>query len=345
MAQPARSSAGPDRPRARSGAGPERTGPGTLRPERHLADRRLAAHERLFPHVRRRPPVRPARVRRLPSRERDRLPDHPGSERADAAREPAAGEDDRGAPAPRGVPARPGVSRGEQRPVTLPARRWEGLPRAGVPGRGRLLDPLRHPGHRRGRHRRGHDRRRDDRRPSALVAGRRHALLAGPERGERSDPARHSGAQIPRPGLASATPTRPRPASASAPPSPASAPAAGFGRLPPLPPPALPPPASAAAPFRRRESGSGSELGRWSPEYWTPPPQLDSSAPVRRYRALHADLTGPGRGAMQVGYIPLTSPTTLPSGSANCAMEGPSGMSIGGMTVLPPSFSALSSAA
>ncbi len=45
------------------------------------------------------------------------------------------------------------------------------------------------------------------------------------------------------------------------------------------------------------------------------------------------------------GYMPLASPMRLPSGSVNCAIDGPPGTSIGGMTVLPPNSSALSRAA
>lgn len=50
-----------------------------------------------------------------------------------------------------------------------------------------------------------------------------------------------------------------------------------------------------------------------------------------------------GRACRRLRCYCLTRPMTLPSGSENCAIVGPSGMSIGGMTVFPPMLSALAS--
>ena len=63
----------------------------------------------------------------------------------------------------------------------------------------------------------------------------------------------------------------------------------------------------------------------------------------RRWTNRPAALTeANGCSPRRVVYIPLTRPTVLPWGSVNMAMDGPPGMSVGSITFVPPSETALS---
>src|SRR5207237_10002990 len=66
--------------------------------------------------------------------------------------------------------------------------------------------------------------------------------------------------------------------------------------------------------------------------------------PIRRNRRMP---TAPRQMTelVSISYVPLTSPTTWPSGSAKGAIVVPPGTSIGSLTVLPPSDLIFSSAA